>query len=67
MKRISMLFVGICLFTALPAQKVYKLDASNVMEVPEYGHFKMGNPGPKEKAIELNSRYMTIGENQFCL
>lgn len=62
MKRISMLFVGICLFTALPAQKVYKLDASNVMEVPEYGHFKMGNPGPKEKAIELNSRYMTIGE-----
>lgn len=61
MKRISSLLIGLCLWTVLPAQEVYKLDASNVMEVPVYGHFKMGNPGPGDKAIEINSRYMTIG------
>lgn len=61
MKRINLFLIGLCLFTALPAQKVYKLDASNVMETPSYGHFKMGNPGPEDKAIEINSLYMTIG------
>lgn len=61
MKNIISLFVGCCLFTALPAQKVYKLDASDVMATPSYGHFTMGNPGPAGKAIELNSLYMTIG------
>lgn len=61
MKRISSLLIGLCLWTVLPAQEVYKLDASNVMEVPVYGHFKMGNPGTGDKAIEINSRYMTIG------
>lgn len=50
-----------CLFTNLSAQKVYRLDASNVMETPLYGHLKMGNPGPKERAIEVNSLYMTVG------
>lgn len=57
MKKISFLFIGFCLFTNLSAQKVYRLDASNVMETPLYGHLKMGNPGPKERAIEVNSLY----------
>lgn len=61
MKKINLFLIGLCMFTVLPAQKVYKLDASNVMETPLYGHFKMGNPGPKDKAIEINSLYMTIG------
>ena len=61
MKKISFLFIGFCLFTNLSAQKVYRLDASNVMETPLYGHLKMGNPGPKERAIEVNSLYMTCG------
>ena len=55
MKKIACLFIGFCLFTNLSAQKVYRLDASDVMETPSCGHLKMGNPGPKEKAIEVNS------------
>lgn len=65
MKKISFLFIGFCLFTNLSAQKVYRLDASNVMETPLYGHLKMGNPGPKERAIEVNSLYMTVGGKPF--
>ena len=65
MKKISFLFIGFCLFTNLSAQKVYRLDASNVMETPLYGHLKMGNPGPKERAIEVNSLYMTVGGKQI--
>lgn len=61
MKKIACLFIGFCLFTNLSAQKVYRLDASDVMETPSCGHLKMGNPGPKEKAIEVNSLYMTMG------
>ena len=57
MKKIACLFIGFCLFTNLSAQKVYRLDASDVMETPSCGHLKMGNPGPKEKAIEVNSLY----------
>ena len=52
MKKIACLFIGFCLFTNLSAQKVYRLDASDVMETPSCGHLKMGNPGPKEKAID---------------
>ena len=51
MKKKACLFIGFCLFTNLSAQKVYRLDASDVMEKPSCGHLKMGNPGPKEKAI----------------
>lgn len=61
MKKITLLFAGLSICAALSAQKVYTLDASNVMETPSYGHFKMGNPGPEGKAIEINSLYMTIG------
>ena len=61
MKKIACLFIGFCLFTNLSAQKVYRLDASDVMETTSCGHLKMGNPGPKEKAIEVNSLYMTMG------
>ena len=57
MKKIACLFIGFCLFTNLSAQKVYRLDASDVMETPSCGHLKMGNPGPKEKAIEVNTIY----------
>ena len=63
MKKISFLFIGFCLFTNLSAQKVYRLDASNVMETPLYGHLKMGNPGPKERAIEVNSLFYPLWEN----
>lgn len=64
MKKIACLFIGFCLFTNLSAQKVYRLDASDVMETPSCGHLKMGNPGPKEKAIEVNSLYMTRAGSQ---
>ena len=40
MKKISCLFIGFCLFTNLSAQKVYRLDASDVMETPSCGHLK---------------------------
>ena len=43
------------------AQKIYEIDASDVMMEPVRGHLKMGNPGPDDKKIEINNLYMTIG------
>lgn len=62
MKSVLTTILSLCsLCTAVQAQQVFSFDASNVMETPEVGHLKMGNPGPPSKAIIVNSRYMTIG------
>ena len=42
-------------------QQFYKIDASDVTRQPETGLFKMGNAGPDDKAIRVNSLYLTIG------
>jgi hypothetical protein len=47
--------------TVLTGQRVYKADASERMPGPVTGQFKMGNPGPADKAILVNSLYLTIG------
>jgi hypothetical protein len=45
----------------LQGQGVYKIDASEVMQVPITGLFKMGNPCTTDKAILVNSLYLTRG------
>ncbi|MES1249513.1 MAG: beta-galactosidase, partial [Chitinophaga rupis] len=56
---------GCCLaaITATSAfsQKVYSLDASRVTTEVRSGYFNMGDPGPADKKILVNSRYITIG------
>ena len=47
--------------TTLIAQRIYKADASDIMQQPLTGHLKMGNTGPEDKQILVNSLYMTIG------
>jgi hypothetical protein len=42
------------------AQKLYTIDASNVNTTVKYGLFKMGNPGPAGKQLQVNSRYLTL-------
>jgi len=43
------------------AQKIYSLDASTVSTTVKSGYFKMGNAGPPDKQLLVNSRYLTIG------
>ncbi|MBB3186551.1 beta-galactosidase [Microbacter margulisiae] len=43
------------------SQLQYKIDASNVMRVPEIGRLKMGNSGTRKERIQVNSLYMTCG------
>ncbi|MGA1976227.1 MAG: beta-galactosidase [Bacteroidales bacterium] len=61
MKR-SCLFIFALVFSmiSLFSQKVYKADASRVMEQPVTGKLIMGNPGPEGKQILVNSLYLTI-------
>jgi hypothetical protein len=54
-------FVFLLPGTALMSQRLYKADASDVMQQPLTGHLKMGNAGPEGRQILINSLYMTIG------
>lgn len=45
----------------LSGQKLYEIDASDVMREPETGHFRMGNAGPQGQEIRVNSLYLTKG------
>ncbi|WP_295668575.1 beta-galactosidase [uncultured Mucilaginibacter sp.] len=42
------------------AQKIYSIDASKVSPDVKSGYFKMGNPGPAGKQLQVNSRYLTL-------
>jgi len=55
-----LLFAFLLPGTTLIAQRIYKADASDIMQQPLTGHLKMGNAGPENKQILVNSLYMTI-------
>jgi len=60
-KPLILSFLLIFVSSAIQSQHTYKIDVSDVMRQPLQGYFKMGNPGPSDKAIQVNSLYLTIG------
>lgn len=61
MKRTAFIFTVLSLLAVQTrAQKVYSIDASKVSPDVKSGYFKMGNPGPAGKKLEVNSRYLTL-------
>lgn len=48
--------------TILQAQQKYTLDVSKSEYPLESGYFRMGNPGPAGKEIEVNNQYLTLGQ-----
>lgn len=46
----------------ITAQQKYTIDVSKANLRLESGYFKMGNPGPADKPIEVNNQYLTIGK-----
>lgn len=46
----------------ITAQQKYTIDVSKANLRLESGCFKMGNPGPADKPIEVNNQYLTIGK-----
>ncbi len=57
----TMLLLFLFISELLFSQKIYKFDASGVMQEPQTGYFKMGNAGPPGKEIRVNSLYLTKG------
>ncbi|HTN36347.1 MAG TPA: beta-galactosidase [Arachidicoccus sp.] len=60
-KYLSFLFFLMTVATAVNAQQVFRIDASEPAEKIISGALHMGDPGPQGKEILANSRYLTIG------
>jgi hypothetical protein len=61
-RNILILIIATGFSFTISGQQLYKIDASKVMQQPEKGIFKMGNPGQEGEKIEVNSLYLTKNE-----
>lgn len=62
MKKLIYLSILLSLSQSIVSQNNYSIEIQGPTFPLESGHFKMGNPGPANKEIEVNNQYLMLGK-----